>query len=207
MRMSKSDWYFPRDWLFFFLWQALPIVWGSIGVAVVVGTLCGGCRKEPHAVAFYFVQTESADLNDLARTDQVDLNDLELQDAPFLTDADILSYRWADHSMSIRPEAAGRLPTGQEVGVGGKRFVIVADGVRCYRAAFWSSISSCGYLHPAILADFYDPGSIVIHRAYPTGLGKGDMEAVVDDKGGKMVDPRDNKVLYKALRALGKLRE
>jgi hypothetical protein len=26
MKSNRSEWYFPRDWLFFFLWQTLPIV-------------------------------------------------------------------------------------------------------------------------------------------------------------------------------------
>ena len=148
------------------------------------------------AVEFYFMRT---DLNTLGK--------VELDTAPFLTDADILSYCWTNHSMSLATNAIAKLPSTRDVGTGGKAFVIVVNGERCYRGAFWCSASSISHFNPVILTDHYDANSIILHRMYPTLDGRGPCEVISDGKKSIVPDPRDDDRLREAFRRLGKLVE
>jgi hypothetical protein len=109
--------------------------------------------------------------------------------------------------MALATNAITKLPSTREVGTGGKAFVVVVNGERRFRCAFWSSHSSIGHMNPVILTDHYDPKAIVLHRRYPTLGGRGPQEAVVDGK--KVIDPdrRDDEALRDALKTLGKLTE
>ncbi len=166
-------------------------------ILLAVMTLLGsGCRSQGSRLAFYFI-----------RTDNRNLADVELEQTPFLTDADILSYRWKSQVLSVRANAISRFPSSREVGTGGKQFVVVADRVRCWRGAFWSMFSSLGYRGPVILSDQYNSRAIVIHEIYPTGDGPDILGAVTDEKGVAVPDLRNDKRVHDVLKSLGKLRK
>ena len=99
---------------------------------------------------------------------------------------------------AVRPSKNGKakLPRAKEVGVRGRAFVIVADGKRCYRGAFWVPASSISCPTPVILLDEGRAGNVIhIRRAYPT------------DKFAEGADPRGDARLLKVLRDLGRLAE
>lgn len=154
------------------------------------------CVAGSPRIAFHFVQTEGKALSDL-----------KLEDQPFLTDADILTYTWTNHTMVIGSNAISRLPDMKQVGTGGKAFVIVVDGVRRYRGAFWGSYSSISHFNPVILVDHYDPARITICRMYPTVDSSGEVEVVVDGKKTSVPDPREDDALKRILKDIGKLKE
>jgi hypothetical protein len=60
---------------------------------------------------------------------------------PVLTDADVIEYKWDSHTIMITEECAKRIGQAHELRHG-VYFVVIADGFRCYRGAFWSAISS-----------------------------------------------------------------
>ncbi len=107
--------------------------------------------------------------------------------------------------MAIRSNAIARLPDMKQVGTGGKAFVVVVDGERRYRGAFWGSDSSISHFYPVILVDHYDPAHVVLYRMYPTIKATGQLEMIVDGKRISIPDPREDKTLKQVLRELGKL--
>lgn len=68
-----------------------------------------------------------------------------------LSDSDIVRYCWSSHYMQLTPEAAQRLP--KSVGVHGRPFVLMVDGVKCYSGAFWTHLSSLATVQPVIMVD------------------------------------------------------
>ena len=170
----------------------------TISIIVLAMTTAFCALAQPPAVAFYFMKTEAEFLA---------LAEVELDKVPFLTDADILSYCWANHSMALATNAIAKLPSTRDVGTGGKAFVIVVNGERCYRGAFWCSASSIAHFNPVILTDHYDAKSVVIYRMYPTFDGRGPLEVIADGKKSIVPDPRDDDRLREAFRRLGKLVE
>ena len=165
---------------------------------LVVALLCAclSCSADSDRIAFHFVQTE-------AKT----LSDMKIEQKPFLTDADILTYTWTNHTISVSSNVLARLPETKQVGTGGKAFVVIVDGKRRYRAAFWSSFSSISHFHPVILADHYDPARITLFRMYPTLHLTGDMEVSFDGKKMLVPDPREDEEIKRVLKELDKLKE
>lgn len=123
----------------------------------------------------------------------VDLMHIELSPEPCITDADITGYDWEKHEMRLSKEGAERFRRFTESPVYNTIFVVVADGVRCYRGAFWSIISSVSCGSPVIRIDM--PGSIRIDRAYPC------------EKFTQEGDPRSDPRVHAALKRAGKLVE
>jgi hypothetical protein len=155
----------------------------------VVLTANGGIRqytmdwKSFHRFALFLVKKHHAELDKV-----------ELETEPVLTEKDIISYDWATHTMELTEDGIKKLPSTREVGVNGRAFVIVADGKRCYRGAFWTSFSSLAHPNPVI--DVLRGGRTTrkIERASFLGsFAKGD-------------DPRSDKRVHKALEEAGKLR-
>lgn len=79
-----------------------------------------------------------------------------------LTENEIEIYDWAQHSITLTPAGEKKLfeyGAGKEGQVGTplvtRRFIVIANGERCYRGAFWSRILSAGYDYPVI--DVYNP--------------------------------------------------
>jgi hypothetical protein len=137
----------------------------------------------------------------LITKDANELNKIELDSTPLITETDIINYNWTNHTMYITETAANRIPAIQQVGVNGKPFVIVADGKRAYRGAFWTSISSVPYPSPVIVKDFSSEPktTIKIERRYGPRIPSGGPE--------EGPDPRDNESIKKVLQELGKLTE
>lgn len=123
-----------------------------------------------------------------------DLGKIDIADTPLITDADIVSYNWQKHAFALTDAGFNKLPTGQEVGVYGKPFVVVADGKRCYLGAFWIGIYSISHPNPIIDVTYMPENRIVtIQRAYPSAkFARGD-------------DPRSDKRILKVLTELKKL--
>lgn len=121
-----------------------------------------------------------------------DLAALPLAKEPVLSDADILSYDFAEHRMIVRQEALSRLPRPP---VWHTPFVVVADGQRIYLGAFSTMLSSFSTSVPSIRVDFRDSkNSLIIGRAYPApGFADGP-------------DPRSDARIRAALAGLGKLK-
>jgi len=126
----------------------------------------------------------------LVKKRHTELEKAELADEPLLTERDIVRYDWATHTMEMTEEGVKKLP---RVGTRGKAFVIVADGQRCYRGAFWTPISSISHPNPVVLP--FGGRMRKIERAYPSAeFAKGD-------------DPRSDSRLLNVLKEVGKLRE
>ncbi|MBU8902750.1 MAG: hypothetical protein KOO69_08420 [Victivallales bacterium] len=82
-----------------------------------------------------------------------DLNKAKLLEPPLLTEKDIIAYEWTDHSMKITPGATARLAKILKASISGVPFVVVTNGKRCYKGAFWWSISSIATPSPVLMAD------------------------------------------------------
>jgi hypothetical protein len=99
---------------------------------------------------------------------------------PLLTEYDIRDYDWATHTISLAPSGENRLfdykkDTRAFVGpdqtppsiLREMDFVVVVDGERCYRGAFWWKIYSQSSSEPVI--DIYSRRpAIQIERAFPS---------------------------------------
>jgi hypothetical protein len=100
--------------------------------------------------------------------------------APLLTEYDIKEYDWSTHTMSLTASGEKRLfdyekdprafvgPDSTPPSILRERdFVVVADGVRCYRGSFWWKLYSSSCSDPVI--DVWQRHSTVqIERAFPT---------------------------------------
>lgn len=128
----------------------------------------------------------------LVKTNQTDISKSDLENDPVITEKDIISYDWLTHTILLT-ESGQKKIRGLGTDPHGKPFVIVADGQRCYRGAFWSRILSVSHGEPII--DVFQAGrTIQIQRAYP------DASFAVGD------DPRPDKRVRLALEATGKLK-
>jgi hypothetical protein len=133
----------------------------------------------------------------LVKNDSEDLNKIELHKTPLITDADIIGYDWEKHEVILSNDGIKKMPNVKDTGVHGKSFVIVANGIRCYKGAFWTSVSSVSHSNPIInIGPHFDkrPKNVIrIERAYPSenfAIGP---------------DPRNNELIYKALFDLNKI--
>jgi hypothetical protein len=157
----------------------------------IVAAIClfvfAGCRDAPR-LAIYLVEKPSPNLAQI-----------EIAETPLLTDADIVSYNWQTHSLVLTDEGFEKLPTS--VGTEGKPFIVVADGQRCYLAAFWTYFSSLSHPNPVINVlslkpPFRSPDKMItIERAYPGPIA------------GEGKDPRSDKRILKVLTELNKLKD
>ena len=127
----------------------------------------------------------------LVKNDNEDLNKIELQKTPLITDADIIIYDRDKHEMILSKDGIKKMPSGKDTGVHGKSFVIVANGIRCYKGAFWTSVSSVSHSNPIInIGPHFDkrPKNVIrIERAYPS------------EKFAVGPDPRNNDLIYRVL--------
>jgi len=130
----------------------------------------------------------------LIKVDHAELSKVELEKQPLLTATDIVSYDWKTHTMALTDAGQLKIANSADVGVRGDGFILVADGQRCYRGAFWSSFSSASCPTPVIVVDEAEKGKgVKIHRAYPSDeFARGD-------------DPRGDERVLRALKELGKL--
>jgi hypothetical protein len=129
---------------------------------------------------------------------KADLSRLHLSEPPLISEADIISYDFSNHIITLKPEAFARIPTIAPVR--GTPFVVVADGQRIYLGGFMTPISSFVLAVPSIMVGpsvslpNIPTNILVIDRAYPSpsfGVGP---------------DPRGDPRIKSALKALRKLK-
>jgi hypothetical protein len=151
-------------------------------VSITLG-LCSGSEGTKPRFALYLVKAHHAEMKQS-----------ELESEPLLTEQDIVSYDWPTHTIALTKSGEKKIPDIKAVGTGGVEFVIVADGQRCYRGAFWASLSSQSHGEPVI--DVLRRGrTLQIQRAYP------DASFAVGD------DPRSDPRILQALEAAGKIKK
>lgn len=158
-------------------------------------------KPQTHSFAIYLVTSTPEQPRHAFSPD--DLATVTLAKAPVLSDADFVSYSFADHSIMLKPEAVSRLP---QPSVSHAPFVVVADGQRIYLGTFTTLLSSFSSGAPTIVVDhiaagpqrwsFFGGGTntISIERAYP------------GPEFGQGADPRSDERIHTALAGLRKLR-
>ena len=117
-----------------------------------------------------------------------DMEKAELAPWPVLSEADIVSYDWEAHMVTLTSDGLKKLDALSRLIAHGKPFVIVADGQRCYMGGFWSPMSSIRPPYP------------LIYLSYMTGP-----HAVLIEKGSG-ADPRSDARILKTLIELNKLK-
>jgi hypothetical protein len=133
----------------------------------------------------------------LVKNENEDLNKIELHKTPLITDSDVIRFDWDKHEIILSNDGTKKMPNEKDTGVHGKSFVIVANGIRCYKGVFWTSLSSVSHPNPIInIGLHFDKRRkdvIKIERAYPS------------EKFAVGPDPRNNDLIYKALFDLNKI--
>lgn len=128
-----------------------------------------------------------------------DIADVELEH--FITEQDIESYRWGNHSITLTDtgiEKIKLLTEPGEVPLQGLPFVVVAGGRRTYKGCFWSPLSSMIPPVPycTVPPGFKNRGNMI--RIDALEAGKFGLEDTPPD-------PRANMQVHEALRKIGKL--
>jgi hypothetical protein len=176
-----------------------PKLFTAVGIA---GILLG-CSSSPkygaastqpqaHSFGIYMV----AEKPDRLWTESTlgDLATIKLARAPVISDADIVSYSFTNHTIRLYPFALPRLPHPP---VWHTPFVVVADKQRIYVGAFCTMLSSSSSSVPSIVVDDWRPrlgtNELVIYREYPP---------IYFTPG---PDPRPDERIRQALAGLGKL--
>ena len=99
--------------------------------------------------------------------DAPELAHVELDGEPIISARDLVAYDWRQHTIKLREGTPFRMPKTGEVGVSGKSFVVVAGGQRCYRGAWWTSLSSVATDVPVINVLEQKAGELHIELGYP----------------------------------------
>jgi hypothetical protein len=202
-------------------WAAhLPRLSGSVGVAslarmrtllLLSSLLLLGCTNakighpsgetRTHSFAIYSV-TGTPRTGSAAEPWSGELASLTLEAVPVISDANIVSYYFADHTMVVKPQVVSHLPHPPVWHI---PFVVVADGQRIYLGAFSTQYSSQSACVPSITVDHIaldaehwwlrgGTNALLIDRGYPVaGFGVGP-------------DPRSDGRVLQALAGLKKLK-
>ena len=152
-------------------------------LAVVV---CNSTAEDSPRLAISLVKKHSSELAQI-----------KTASPPLLTDADIVSYDWQDHSLVLTDGGLKKLlHISKDVGTGGTPFVVAVNGQPCYLGAFYTRLSSTSHPNPVIVVSFGTKDKTVkIERSYPSA------------KFAEGNDPRSDKRIRKALTELKKLKE
>ncbi len=91
---------------------------------------------------------------------------------PILTEADIVTYCWAEQRIQLTPEGARRWQAqgGANVPLTGLPLLVVLDGEPCYGAMLWNPLSSGSSLLPQ-MTSFTFGGRVVIGGMLITAAG------------------------------------
>jgi hypothetical protein len=119
------------------------------------------------------------------------IDDLPLESVPILTDKEIKTYKWKDHTFYIKDDFSLEQKLEGKVPLDGKPFVFVVDGTRIYLGSFWTPISS-----------LYFPDIPTINSVWS---GKVDNSTYTIRYGFEKNDPREDKRIYEALKSMKKL--
>ena len=157
----------------------------QLGTFCILFALCTVSIAEDPRFGLYIVTNKTTDIERA-----------EIAMQPLITEADIVSYDWTNHSFQLTEDAAKGMPTLRDLSSYGQSFIVMADGKRCYLAAFWTPVSSVGYPHPVILVSVPGTTTFQIDQGYPSGRVPSGLQ-----------DPRTNAAIRKVLLEAGKLKE
>lgn len=157
------------------------------GCGLLMTPLPGALRAGGETEYVFAIYSVAKDAPELAR--------VELEPEPIVSEADITRYDWNRHTITLNAGYARKLPSLEVVGVRGKPFVVVAGGQRCYRGAWWTSLSSAGTEEPVIDVLAQRPGELHIDLGYPPSEFH------------RRADPRADPRVHDALRGVNKLTE
>lgn len=155
--------------------------------------LLGGCglnsgdKKVSHHFAIFLVKdVKTADAM------KTKIEELMLETEPLITDKDVLAYEWENHELKLTNDFdISNLP--EKVPLDGLPFVVIADDKRIYLGAFWTPISSLSSNVPVIEVPLILPqNKLKIEAGYPGNINI-------------KSDPRNNKIIYDALKRIGKI--
>ena len=151
----------------------------------------GAQREQGRSFGLYLVLADSTNSNSAKGwlPEWPDVSNLTLADSPLVSEAEIITYDWSDHSMTVRSSALRRLP---EPSLSGNPFVVVADGQRIYKGFLTNPYSSFSLMG--------EPTIMVYHMLTDYSL---DIEYTPVIAGS---DPRADPRIREALAALQKLK-
>lgn len=125
------------------------------------------------------------------------LEEVPVESQPVFTDKDLISYKWKEHELELRKDYDLNKSLGK-VPLDGLPFVVFANGKRIYLGAFWTPLSSLASIIPAIMVMvpmMPQQTTIRIGAGYPDKMPNG------------QIDPRNDNLIYNALKSTGKLEE
>lgn len=126
-----------------------------------------------------------------------ELIDLPLEPQPLFTDKDLKSYKWKEHKLELRKDYDLNKSL-EKVPLDGLPFVVMANDKRIYLGAFWSPLSSSTSSVPWIMVmppTIPQQNKLTIQAGYPDKLNR------------PQIDPRNNQIVYDALKSAGKIKE
>ena len=113
--------------------------------------------------------------------DSTDLSKLQIEPKPYLTDRELVSYNWKNHTLILKQSK----PSSQIVAMIGTRFIVVAENQCIFTGQFLSLAISSTRSTPVIIESNTE---LRILKGYP------------DDTYGKPGDPRKDSRIYQALK-------
>lgn len=131
--------------------------------------------------------------------------------AAALRSADIVSYEWSTHTLTVTAATATAVP--RQPPLSGVPFAIDIDGQRAYSGLFYTTWSSSGTRSPVIMVDYASPtGSLpgaprphVSDSRQPHDLVRLEILRAIPSDYGVHPDPRDNGRVRACFARLGKL--
>jgi hypothetical protein len=178
--IKDTRWLAQQPWGEYISWIAacrIPRRWLALAVGLVAGatvfTLAGAQplgKTTTHSFGLY-APADALPANVVVHGTN-DLSRIPLAAEPIISDADIVSYDFTQHSMKLRPEALNRV-SGLLLDKPNSAFVAVADGVPVYLGAFvkLDSLELCDL--PTIIVDWQfeeqPADSVVVTWPFPPG--------------------------------------
>jgi len=122
------------------------------------------------AFGVYLLRDSSINAIDAAN---IGLNNLKLSDDPLWSLRDFEYYKCTGHEFKLKQMEINKMPKGSLKGL---PFVFIANNLRIYLGAFWTSFSSFSFGYPVIDTELFKAtGDLKIMRAYPhDGFAIGD---------------------------------
>ena len=113
----------------------------ALWIIISIALLMVGCRNASETGSDHNFSVFLVEGLHTAQAMGRDLNDLQLQSTPLLTQEDLLSYDWQEHTFilkdfNLEERLEGKVP------LNGLPFVVVADDERIYLGTFWNHLSS-----------------------------------------------------------------
>ncbi|NQU20499.1 MAG: HEAT repeat domain-containing protein [Candidatus Nealsonbacteria bacterium] len=142
---------------------------------------------------------------DATQSQRYPLDDLVFDGAPLLTETDILTYDWKNHSIKLKPGVGERLHHAVKLGSAAVPFVVQTEGKPIYLGAFWPPYSSNLAKLPHISLIGLNPAVPKTELITKDTIDIQNSQVPVLEEGGTPRDPRPNQHLKAALQKAGKL--